>query len=235
MTRVKVPVSTTPADLRRASRILAAVLLPLGPAAIALLRYRLPYFGTDGPEETVRAVRADLAGQSFVLWCGFVGILTLVPAVLAVGRLTRRRTPRLTAAALLLAVPGYLVLTWLIAGDLLLWVGAELGADPSVVASMLSTAHPTTEIAGGVFVLGHVLGTVLLGVALWRSHLVPRWVAVATVVCQPLHFVAAVIVQSPQLDLLAWGMNAAAFAGVAVAVLRLPDAEWDLPPAPAPR
>lgn len=224
------PTATAPGDLRRASRILAAVLLPLGPAAIALLRYRLPYFGADGSEATVRAVQADPAGQSFVLWCGFVGILTLVPAVLAVGRLTRRRTPRLTAAALLLAVPGYLVLTWLIAGDLLLWAGAELAADPAVVAQLLSTAHLTTEVAGGVFVLGHVVGTVLLGVALWRSRRVPRWVAVAAVACQPLHFVAAVLVQSPSLDLVAWGLNAVAFGGVAVGVLRLPDEEWDLPP-----
>lgn len=224
-----VPVATRP-DLRRASRIVAALLLPVGPAAIALLRYRLPYFGADGSEATVRAVQSDAAGQSLVLWCGFVGILALVPGVLAVGRLTRRRAPRLTAAALLLAVPGYLALTWLIAADQLLWIGAELNLEPSLAAQMLDTTHPTSEIAGMLFVLGHVIGTVLLGVALWRSDRVPRWVAVATVVCQPLHFVAAVLVQSPPLDLAAWGLNAVAFAAVAVTVLRLPDEEWDLGP-----
>jgi hypothetical protein len=219
-------------DLRPASRVLAAVLLPVGPVAIALLRYRLPYFGADGSEAGARAVQADLAGQSFVLWCGFVGILTLVPAVLAVGRLTRRRTPRLTAAALLLAVPGYLALPWLIAADQVLWLGGELALDPALVAGLLDTTHPTSETAGMLFVLGHVVGTVLLGIALWRSHRVPRWVALATVVCQPLHFVAAVVLVSPPLDLLAWGLNGVAFAGVAVAVLRLPDDQWDLGPEP---
>jgi hypothetical protein len=51
-----------------------------------------------------------------------------------------------------------------------------------------------------------------------------------TVAAQPLHFIAAVIVASHTLDLLAWGMNAVAFGVVAVAVLQTPDDEWDLPP-----
>jgi hypothetical protein len=78
-----------------------------------------------------------------------------------------------------------------------------------------------------VFVVGHVIGTVLLGIAMWRSHAVPRWAAVITVVSQPLHFVAAVIVASPELDLVAWGMNAVGFGAASVAIWRLSDEAWD--------
>jgi hypothetical protein len=42
--------------------------------------------------------------------------------------------------------------------------------------------------------------------------------------------VAAVIVVSHPLDLVAWGMQAVGFAAAAVAVARLRDDEWDLGP-----
>ena len=225
----RVPV-TGRRDTRRAARWLAALLIPIGPAAVAVLRYVLPYATVDDPAAMARNVIADPGAQSLVLWLGFVAVLTLVPGVLWVGRLTRHRAPLLTAAALLLLVPGYVALAVLLSADVLLWTGAAAGAEPALLARMAETGHPTAAIAAGVFVLGHVLGTVLLGVAMWRSGRVPRWAAIATTLSQPLHFVAAVILVSPSLDLAAWGLNAAGFAAASLAILRLPDDEWDLPP-----
>lgn len=221
-----------PTDLRRSTRWLAALVLPVGPAAVALLRYLLPYKTIDDGKSAAIAVSEHQGAQSAVLWLGFVAALTLVPAVLWVGRLTRRRAPRLTAAALLLIVPGYLSLIWLIGSDLLLWSGAEAGLDTQTLARLYGTTHPTSSIAGGVFVLGHVLGTVLLGIAMWRSRAVPLWAAALTVVSQPLHFVAAVILPNPSLDLFAWGLNAVGFAVAALAILRLSDDDWELPTLP---
>ena len=221
-----------PTDPRRATRWLAALLIPIGPAAVAVLRYVLPYQTGDDAEAVVTAVAAQPGTQSAVLWLTFVATLTLVPAVLWVGRLTRRRAPRLTAAALLLLVPGYLSLPWAVGADMLLWIGVQEGLDTGTLAELYGTLHPTSNIAAGVFVLGHVLGTVLLGIAMWRSRAVPRWAAVATIVSQPLHFVAAVIVGSPSLDFVAWGLNAVGFAVAARAIVRCSDDEWDLPPRP---
>ena len=47
----------------------------------------------------------------------------------------------------------------------------------------------------------------------------PRWAAIAVVVSQPLHFVAAVVLSSHVLDAVAWGLTALGFA-VVVAVAR---------------
>jgi len=222
--------ASAPTDLRRSTRWLAALILPIGPAAVAVLRYVLPYLTTDDSKTVVAGVSAHPGAQSAVLWLGFIATLTLVPAVLWAGRLTRRRAPRITAAAMLLMVPGYLSLTWLIGSDLLVWAGAQAGMDSATLVRLYETAHPTSAIAAGVFVAGHVVGTVLLGIALWRSAAVPRWAAILTILSQPLHFVAAVIVGSHSLDLFAWGLNAVGFAVVAAAILRLADDEWDLPP-----
>jgi hypothetical protein len=220
-----------PADLRRVSRWFIAVLLPVGPAAVAVQRYVLPYRTTDGPEAVVAKVAADPQAQSLLLWLALIGLFTLVPGVLGVARLTRRRAPRTTAAALLLLVPAYLSMGWLVGSDVLLWVGVQAGVDQPTLVRLYDTDHPTTMVAAAMFVLGHVLGTVVLGVALWRSGAVPRWAAVLTLVAQPLHFTAAVLLGSPALDLAAWGLNVAGFAAAAVAILRLPDDAWDVAPA----
>ncbi|WP_328988665.1 hypothetical protein OG394_20785 [Kribbella sp. NBC_01245] len=217
------------ADTRRATRWFAALLLPIGPAAVALLRYFLPYDTADAPATIVGDMLAQPGRMSFVLWMGFVAILTLVPAVYFVGRLTRRRAPRLTAAALVLLVPGYLALPWLASSDYYVWAGGKAGLDAGAITRMYETIHPTVDVAGVVFVLGHVLGTVLLGVALWRARVVGRWAAVCTIVSQPIHL-AAVIVASHTLDLFGWGLQAVGFAAVGWAILRLRDDDWDLPP-----
>lgn len=99
--------------------------------------------------------------------------------------------------------------------DHTIWAGAESGASQSSVVAMLDVAHPVVGIATVVFVVGHVLGTVLLGVAMLRSRCVPAWAAVITIMSQPLHFVAAVIVPNHTFDGVAWGLNALGFAAVA--------------------
>ena len=79
-------------------------------------------------------------------------------------------------------------------------------------------AHPTASIALLTFVVGHILGAVLLGVALWRA--IPRWAAVALIVSQPLHFVFAVVTTNHLLDAVAWSLTAVGFAAAAVVLAR---------------
>ena len=92
MTRVTAtrrPPRTRP-DLRTFDRILAAILMPLGPAAAAVTRYVIP------PEPVGAAVTADPGSQRLVLAMGVVITFTIVPGALAALRLLRRRAPRLT-------------------------------------------------------------------------------------------------------------------------------------------
>lgn len=95
-----------------------------------------------------------------------------------------------------------------------------------VAGKAYESLHPGILVAGVIFVIGHVIGTVLLGCALLRGTTIPRWAAIVLIVSQPLHFVAAVILSSNELDLVAWGLNAVGFGAVAVAMLRMTDEEW---------
>ncbi len=219
--------TTETTDLRSKTRIFAAILIPVGPACIALLRFVLPYQTTDSATEAITAIAAAPDRQSLVVWLGFVAMLTLVPGVLFVGRVARLSAPRLTAAALVLLVPGYLVLGFLVAGDAVSWYGVTHGIPQATMSDLFANGHPAFLGSAVVFVLGHVVGTVLLGVALLRSGAVGPWAAWLVVVAQPLHFVAAVILGSHGLDLVAWGANAVGFAAVSAAILRMTDQEWD--------
>ena len=197
-----------------------ALLAPVGPLAVAVLRYVLPYETTDSASEIVRETYADPGAMSLVLWLTLVAALTIVPGAFAVGRLVQPKAPRLTAVALAFTVPGYLMLPMLAGLDHPVWMAAEAGVSQASAVAMLEAAHPSYAVATGIFVVGHVLGTVLLGLAMLRSGLVPAWAAVATIVSQPLHFFAAVVMPNHALDGFAWGLNALGFAAAAVVIIR---------------
>ena len=55
-------------DLRTASRWFGALILPIGPAAIALLRYFLPYDTVDDPATITSKMLAHPGRASLVLW-----------------------------------------------------------------------------------------------------------------------------------------------------------------------
>ena len=201
-------------------RRLALLLLPVGPFCVALLRFLLPYYTADGSLATVVAVDAHPGRQSAVLWLGLIAILTLLPGVIAVAALLPA-TP-LKAWAVGLCIPGYLCLGPLLAQDYLLAAGARAHTDPHQLAAQLDAMHPSYDVATAVFVFGHVVGTVLLGLALLRSRRIPSWAAWTVTVSQPIHFVAAVILGSPPLDLIAWSMTAVGLAVVARTLLTRP-------------
>lgn len=233
MTTLTRPVATTASrpstDTRTLDRWVAALLMPLGPAALAVLRFILPYDTTDSPAEMVAAIAADQAAQEAVLWLGLVAVFTLVPGAFAVVRLVRPRAPRLTTVAAAFLIPGYLALFGGASVDIDVLVGLRAGIDPTTLTRLV-VAQDTGPgaITGLVFVVGHIVGSVLLGIAFWRSGVVHRGWAVAMVVSQPLHLLAAMTANHP-LDLLGWGLTALAMGAAAVALLRTPDDHWDVP------
>lgn len=216
---------TSRADIRPVWRWTAAVILPIGPAAVALLRFLLPYNTADDASTIVNKIVDNLNRSSVVIWLAYVAILTLVPGAYFVGRLTRRGAPWLTGIALFLMIPGYLSLPWTASSDVFTWSAGTAGLDPASITKVAEAAHGSTDLAGLVFVAGHLLGTVLLGIAMWRSGVGGRWAAVAVALSQPLHL-TAVIISSHPLDLVGWGLQAAGFAAVGWAIVRLSNDDW---------
>jgi hypothetical protein len=199
--------------------------MPLGPAAVAVLRYVLPYDTADSAPTMVAGIAADPGTQRLVLWMGVIAVFTLVPGAYAALRLTSRRAPALTAISGLLLVPGYLGLIATVSGpDLIALAGTQGGMDTATVARMVELVgnDVTGGIFLGVFVIGHILGTVLLGITMWRARVVAWPIALMLAISQPVHLAAALSGNHP-LDLVGWGMTALGMAAAAVAAIHTVD------------
>jgi hypothetical protein len=211
--------SAAPAAPTSRGRGLAVAVAAVGPLAVAGVRLLLPSDTTDDSAGVVAKTLAHPELQTAVLWLDYLALLTLPLAVLLVATRAVRAAPVLGWIGAVIAWLGFATLPWTAALDPVPLAARDAGVAPDAAARLLdalSVVGPA-GLEGAVFVACHVLGTVLLGLALWRA--VPCWAAIAVVVSQPLHFVAAVVLASHVLDAVAWGLTALGFA-VVVAVAR---------------
>ncbi|MDI2126503.1 hypothetical protein [Yinghuangia seranimata] len=217
MTAVATPPARTAVPLHRA---VFALLIPVGPLAVGILRGILPYSSTDDSAEVGAKVAAHQGTQTAVLWLLLLAVLTLVPGTVAIGLAAIRRSPRLGTWALTLSVVGFSSVFLAGIGDYLALSAARVDLPAADTGRLLDDADKLAPVDAGVllFVLGHIVGMVLLGIALWRTHLVPIWAAAALIVSQPLHALFAVVLPNPPLDALAWTLTALAFATAAYTI-----------------
>jgi hypothetical protein len=231
--------STSPErrDARTVWRWLLAIAAVPVPIFVAVFRFLLPYDGWDTPEQIFAKLVAAPGYQNAAIWLAVPVVLCGFAGALAVAWLCRRRTPVLTTVAMALAVPGYIALfAGGPFGDLLSYVTRTVPGLDYRTAFLLGSgmeSSPQSGALGLVFVAGHLFGTTLLGVALWRARIAPTWLAIGLTVSQPIHL-ASVLTGIRPLDLLGWGLTAVGFAWAAWRLTRLPNDDFDLPPATGP-
>jgi hypothetical protein len=216
-------------DVRTFQRYAAAVILPIPPTAVAIGRL----FQTDdtNTRQTLDLIALNPDRQFTFALLGFISLLLVIPAFLAAGRLSRRRRPVLTTVALLVNLVGFIGGFDLFAIDNLLLIGASLPAEQRDVGAIVIDEMWSAGIPGfgaNLFVLGHFLGTILLGLALRGSIPTVGWLAM--LLTTPVHFLAFVFLQLPALDMAAWLLMTLAFTYCAVKIIKTPNDEWDLPP-----
>lgn len=216
-------------DIRSFQRYAAAVILPIPPTCIAVGRL----FQTDDTD-TRRAldlVAANPDRQFTFALLGFISLLCVIPAFLAAARLSRRRRPVLTTVALTVNLVAYLGAFAMLAIDNLYLIGASLPPEQRDVGAIVIDKMWSTGIAGistTLFVLGHFIGAILMGLALRGSIATIGWLAM--LLTTPMHVLAFVVLQMPALDMAAWLLMTLAFICCAVKIVKTPNDEWDLPP-----
>jgi hypothetical protein len=216
-------------DVRGFQRTVAAIVLVVPATAVAIGRL----FTTDdaNTRQALDAIAANPSRQFIFALLGFIASLTVVPAFLAAARLARRRRPVLTTIALGVNLAAYLGGFAMFALDNLYLAGAQLPAEERDTAAALIDAMWSAGLSGvstALFVLGHVIGAILMGLALRGSIPTVGWIAM--ILSQPAHIMAFVVFPNRLMDAFAWGLMALCFAICAAVVLRTPDDEWDLPP-----
>ena len=219
-------------DVRRFRRVVAAMVLVIPSTCIAIGRL----FLTDdsNTRQALDLIAADPQRQFSFAALGWIAGITVVPAFLAAGRLARGRRPVLATVALGVNLAAYLGGSALAALDVLYLAGARLPVEQRGGAAALIEGFWSIGISGvstGLFVIGHVVGAILMGLALRGSIHPVGWIAM--LLTQPGHVFAFVVMPNHLTDALAWGLMTVAFGCCAFRVLRTPDDEWDLAPRPA--
>jgi Ca2+/Na+ antiporter len=220
-------------DARTVWRTLLAMAGPPLAVYVAISRFLLPYDMSDSPEMIFEKLVAHPGFGVATIWIGLVLAPTCIAGVVAVGWLSRRRVPTLTTTGLTLAVIGY---TCLAVGNSFGELSTALVASHPEVDRATAYAlgfglelGPVSNLTGTLFVFGHLIGTTILGLALWRSRAVPSWAALLLAVSQPIHL-ASVLLDNRPLDLVGWGGTALGFAAAGWALLCMTNDDFDLPP-----
>lgn len=221
------PTSATRArarDGRSLRRWVTASCMVIGPVAVAVVRGVIPYSS---------AGLSDHAGVYPVLATAeVIAVLTMGFAMLGLGRLVQGRAPLLALIGTPVAAVSWTMVAVLGTLDSVTYEMAKTGSLGATDAALLDRIQSNPEIATffGLFLLGHLLGPLLLGIGLLVSRCVPVWAVIAFIAGDLLHPVAFVVLGSHALDALCYLVFTAGMAMAARAVLATPNDEWDLAP-----
>lgn len=220
-------------DARTFWRYLLAFAAPVPFILLAISSALTPYPMEGSTGQAVRAIVENQQRVQTLGWINTVFAWTLVPAGVALLWVCRRHAPVFTAAV------GFLVLLGFTSGlggpkaDLLVLVGAQQGVDQAVLVALSDGiwADPTMSVVLLPFLLTITFGRILLGVLLWRVRVAPRWMAIALLLAAPIEFVN--VTGGNLQPAIGWALTAIGFASATVALMRMRNDEFDLPPLPA--
>jgi hypothetical protein len=220
-------------DLRPFWRISLAIALPLGPLLVTVARAILPYWTNDDAETIVAKSAAGLETMNVLIWVGALLTPFMIISMLTLGYVARRGAPVLATVGTLLSFFAYALWGATSTGDYTMSVLLRAGYSPAEVVTIMGHLEATTLsfVTGFFWVLGHILGLVILAIALHRARVLPLWAAIVMALSQPIHLVSAVILPSRWLDVFGgWGMTTLTCVLVSVWIVRTRDDDWDLAP-----
>ncbi len=223
---------STVRDGRTIRRWGAAVCMIIAPLGVALIRGIIPSFSAHTTAQVLAADRAHGQLYPVMAVAEIVVVLTMWGAMQGLGRLIQGRLPVLALIATPLATLGWTMVAVGAILDAVAYEMARAGATSAASAALLDRmgGNPTVIVLLVLFLVGHLLGTLLLGVGLVLTRRVPLWAGLAIIGGDLLHPVAYLGLHSQPLDVLAYVILLAGMTAAARTVLMTPDEAWDLPP-----
>lgn len=227
---------TTARDPRSFWRVGVALALPIGPLLVTLARAIMPYWTSQDDATIAANIAAHPKTMELMIWLGVPLLPFMLITVLGLGYIARRGAPVLAAIGTIPAFFAYAM--WNTAGtsDYLGWVMSRHGysVDQMVILSRQLGDTAMATVVGLFWVVVHILGMVVVAIALLRARMLPLWATILLALSQPIHLVAAIIVPSRWLDVFGgWGLTTLICGYLAIRVLHMRNEDWDLPRLPA--
>jgi hypothetical protein len=218
-------------DVRGYWRTVLAVCAPVGWLAVGVSNLLTPYpLGGDTAANVAGvADHQERTAQLIAVYPLFV--FTFVPGVIALIMASRRRKPLFTAVLGTLGVLGALAGTANPAADLVILSGVEHGLSPDQLVGLVDGLERPSVAWTLVFTLLFItIGRIAAGILMWRASVGPRPFAVLMAISPFVEFVGLGLGWGNGAPGTAWVLSGIAMIGVTIALVRMPNDEFDLPP-----
>jgi hypothetical protein len=180
-------------------QVILAVAIVGGPLAYDVGGVLSPSIHTSGQSSIAASAAANPIADAVHIVAFFLASFLLPIGAVGLAHLAYPRTPWLATLGGLLAVVGWLPFSALAALDDLISSMADLPNSGSYAA--LLDRFSTDAVMGTyliVYIVGHLVAYVLLGIALRRARVIPRWAAWSMIASSPLTIAAFVLPGSPR-------------------------------------
>ena len=201
----------------------------------APLLFAVAEIATPQPSGNAAAQFASFAQHRHLLLvgvlCGLASSMCFVPALFGLLHKIRNRGVVYAHVAAALIIYGLVTDAALGGVNAMFWVMTKPGMNHAAMVNLLNGLQHGSAVLGAPLLAGHYLfavGMVLLGVAVWRARLTPRWAGILVTLWP----VSDVVLSSAgdMASLVSDAIAVAGFAALGWRLLTAPDASWDTPP-----
>jgi hypothetical protein len=221
------PVATTslrPADqlptYEKVTRIVYAIGILFPAVGFAVIRAFAAPIKAGAAAQMAYSVAHPALHQVEQIIVPLASLLSLL-GVIGLVRLAIRRSPRLALTGGALALAGWGTLPIWAGQDNLTYLMGRLGSNHQLVELWNQFNSSGTNTYLYVFIIGHLVGPLLLAIALRRGRLIPQWSPIVIAATIPLH-VLTFATGARYFDPIAYAMLAGALIPAVIAVLTQP-------------
>lgn len=181
------------------ARFLAAVAVTLGPVLFAVAMLLIPYDTNGSAKEVARDIAAHRGVTELAAWLWAVGTVLLLPGLVVVGLLAVAHSPRLGLWGAVLFGTGLVAIGTTPSLDTVALGAFAKGVREEDLVRVADGVNGLPVVNGPIlyFVVAHVVGAVLLGVALLRGRAIPAWAAWLLILSMPVNAAAYITGLAP--------------------------------------
>jgi hypothetical protein len=190
--------------------------------------FSMPHGELDDATAFLAYARTSYATAVTLSVVSMVAAFAFLPAMAGIGRHLRAQGSRVGAIGALLMVAGFAAMQGFEAvGAGLVEIAALPGTSGEQLRAVIDAATGSIvyDAQFTLFLVGHVIGTVLLGIGVLRTRYLPAALALLLPLSAIGHFIAEAIGNNP-LDILSFWALAIGLVTLGVRTLRTPDTHW---------
>lgn len=217
----RTPTAAAEAARPGTARLLAAVTAALGPLLFAAAGLVAPYDTDATSKEIARDIATHQGATELSVWLWTVGTVLFLPGLVGVALLAVARSARLGLWGAVLFGTGLVAINATPNLDMVALGGFGKGVSQDSLVRVADGVNELAVVNAPIlyFVAAHVVGAVLLGVALLRGRVIPAWAAWLLILSMPLN-VAGYVVGIAALTALTFVMSAVAFGYAGLVLVR---------------